>query len=211
MSQELIHVIDQISKEKGISKEMVVEAVESALVSAAKKKYGAQRIAVQIDPKRGDIIMYAYKKVVAEVSNPDEEITLEEAQTLYPDAQMEGEVPLQVEFHKGEAQDELHRFCAVSFAPELGFADTDPNKSITMHFHVSVQPGTADRSVTVDGADFKFAHQPVIQVLLYPFTCGFLRMEHGRVHVLQPGEFAVLAPFGPVLCAVFWIDRGQPY
>jgi len=98
MSQELIHVIDQISKEKGISKEMVVEAVESALVSAAKKKYGAQRIAVQIDPKRGDIIMYAYKKVVADVLNPDEEITLEEAQSLYPDAQMEGEVPLQVEF-----------------------------------------------------------------------------------------------------------------
>lgn len=98
MSQELIHVIEQISKEKGISKEMVVEAVESALESAAKKKYGAQRIAVQIDPKRGDIIMYAYKKVVAEVSNPDDEITLEEALTLYPDAQLEGEVPLQVEF-----------------------------------------------------------------------------------------------------------------
>ncbi len=98
MSQELIHVIDQISKEKGISKEMVIEAVESALVSAAKKKYGAQRIAVQIDPKRGDIVMYAYKKVVPDVTNPEEEITLEEAQTLYPDAQMEGEVPLQVEF-----------------------------------------------------------------------------------------------------------------
>ncbi|HEX9019893.1 MAG TPA: transcription termination factor NusA [Nitrospirota bacterium] len=98
MSQELIHVIDQISKEKGISKEMVIEAVESALVSAAKKKYGAQRIAVQIDPKRGDIIMYAYKKVVPAVTNPEEEITLEEAQTLYPEAQMDGEVPLQVEF-----------------------------------------------------------------------------------------------------------------
>jgi N utilization substance protein A len=98
MSQELIHVIDQISKEKGISKEMVIEAVESALVSAAKKKYGAQRIAVQIDPKRGDIVMYAYKKVVEAVANSDEEITLEEAQTLFPEAQMEGEVPLQVEF-----------------------------------------------------------------------------------------------------------------
>jgi N utilization substance protein A len=98
MSQELIHVIDQISKEKGISKEMVIEAVESALVSAAKKKYGAQRIAVQIDPKRGDIIMYAYKKVVPAVANPEEEITLEEAIELYPDAQMDGEVPLQVEF-----------------------------------------------------------------------------------------------------------------
>ena len=98
MSQELIHVIDQISKEKGISKEMVIEAVESALVSAAKKKYGAQRIAVQIDPKRGDIVMYAYKKVVQDVMNADEEITLDEALTLYPEAQMDGEVPLQVEF-----------------------------------------------------------------------------------------------------------------
>ena len=98
MSQELIHVIDQISKEKGISKEMVIEAVESALVSAAKKKYGAQRIAVQIDPKRGDIVMYAYKKVVQDVTNSEEEITLDEAQTLFPEAQMDGEVPLQVEF-----------------------------------------------------------------------------------------------------------------
>ncbi len=98
MSQELIQVIDQISKEKGISKEMVIEAVESALVTAAKKKFGAQKIAVQIDPKRGDIIMYAYKKVVPEVANAEEEITLEEAQALYPEAQMEGEVPIQIEF-----------------------------------------------------------------------------------------------------------------
>ena len=98
MGQELIQVVDQISKEKGISKEMVIEAVESALVSAAKKKYGAQRIAVQIDPKRGDILMYAYKKVVQTVTNPEEEITLEEALTLFPEAQMDGEIPLQVEF-----------------------------------------------------------------------------------------------------------------
>jgi N utilization substance protein A len=98
MGQELVQVIDQISKEKGISREMVIEAVESALVSAAKKKYGAQRIAVQIDPKRGDIVMYAYRKVVAEIANPEEEITLEEAVKLFPEAQLEGEVPLQVEF-----------------------------------------------------------------------------------------------------------------
>src|SRR4030067_626467 len=98
MSKELIRVSDQISKEKGISKEMVIEAVESALVTAAKKKYGAQKIPVQIDPKRGDIVMYAYKKVVPTVTNPDEEITLEEAQALYAEAQMEGEVPIQIEF-----------------------------------------------------------------------------------------------------------------
>src|SRR5512139_4218448 len=98
MGQELVQVIDQISKEKGISREMVIEAVETALVSAAKKKYGTQRIAVQIDPKRGDISMYAYKKVVAEVTNPEEEITLDEALALFPEAQLEGEVPLEVQF-----------------------------------------------------------------------------------------------------------------
>ncbi len=98
MSQDLIMVIDQISKEKGISKEMVIEAVEAALVSAAKKKFGTQRIAVRIDPKRGTISMFAYKKVVAEVANPVEEITLEEAQAEFPEAQMDGEVPFEVEF-----------------------------------------------------------------------------------------------------------------
>lgn len=98
MSQELIQVIDQISKEKGIAKEMVIEAVESALVTAAKKKFGSQKIAVQIDPKRGDIYMYAYKRVVPSVTNPEEEITLDDALQLFPEAQMDGEVPIRVEF-----------------------------------------------------------------------------------------------------------------
>ena len=98
MSTDLIQVVDQISKEKGISKEMVIEAIESALVTAAKKKYGAQRVAVQIEPKKGDILMYAYKKVVPEIENAVEEITLEEAQEMYPEAELGGEVPLQVEF-----------------------------------------------------------------------------------------------------------------
>lgn len=98
MSQDLIQVIDQISKEKGIAKEMVIDAVESALVSAAKKKYGTQRVVVKIDPKRGDINLYAYKKVVPEVQNAEEEITLDEAVALFPEAQMDGEVPFEVEF-----------------------------------------------------------------------------------------------------------------
>ncbi len=98
MNQELIQVIDQMSKEKGISKEVMIEAVESALVTAAKKKFGSQKIAVQIDPKRGDIYLYAYKKVVQMVTNPEEEISLEEAQTLFPEAQLDGEVPIQMEF-----------------------------------------------------------------------------------------------------------------
>src|SRR4030067_899987 len=42
--------------------------------------------------------MYAYKKVVATGTNPEEEIALEEAQGLFPEAQMDGEVPIQIEF-----------------------------------------------------------------------------------------------------------------
>ncbi|OGW28697.1 MAG: hypothetical protein A2X56_00735 [Nitrospirae bacterium GWC2_57_13] len=99
MSQDLILVVDQLSKEKGIAREMVLDAIESALVTAAKKKYGTQRVAVQIDPKRGDIIMYVYKKVVPVVVNLDEEISLEDAVELFPESQMDGEVPIQIEFH----------------------------------------------------------------------------------------------------------------
>ena len=54
MSRELIAVIDQIGREKGIDKARVIGAVEAALQTAAKKRFGqGENIQVQIDPKTG--------------------------------------------------------------------------------------------------------------------------------------------------------------
>jgi len=83
MSRELIAIIDQIGREKGIDSEKIVTAVESALVTAAKKRYGANKnIEVQIDRGTGDIEAVSLKTVVQEVLDPEIEISLDEAKEM---------------------------------------------------------------------------------------------------------------------------------
>jgi N utilization substance protein A len=83
MNRELIHIIEQMSKERGISKESILETLESALLSAVRKKYGlAAEISIKIDHESGEIAMNALKTVVAKVENPEEEIVLKEAKKI---------------------------------------------------------------------------------------------------------------------------------
>lgn len=92
MSKELAYVIDQISREKGISKEVLLEALRSALLSATRKKYGGRtNIDLMIDPKTYSIVAFETKRIVSKVSNNDEELSLDEAKKLFPD-KVEGDV-----------------------------------------------------------------------------------------------------------------------
>lgn len=87
MSKELFLVIDQISKEKGISREILIEALRSALLSAARKKFGGRmNIDLEIDPKSYTITFFETRKVVQSVADADGEISLSNAQKLSPDA-----------------------------------------------------------------------------------------------------------------------------
>ena len=71
MTKELCHVIEQISREKGISKETLVEALESALLSALRKKYGGRtNIHLTIDRVKCSLHSYETKKIVADVVDP---------------------------------------------------------------------------------------------------------------------------------------------
>ncbi|MBI4823131.1 MAG: transcription termination/antitermination protein NusA [Nitrospirae bacterium] len=86
MTKELLHLIEQMAKEKGISKEVLFSALESALLSAARKKYGGRmNISLQIDRTTSNISLYETKKIVEKASNLDEEISLEDAKKLSPD------------------------------------------------------------------------------------------------------------------------------
>ena len=79
MGRELLTVIEQIGREKGIDANRILEAVESALLTAAKKRYGAaENIQVHIDRKTGDVEAISLKKIVNEVTNPKSEVSLEE-------------------------------------------------------------------------------------------------------------------------------------
>lgn len=56
MNRELLSVIDQIGREKGIESQKIIKAVESALLTAAKKRYGAnENIQVRLDSQTGEI------------------------------------------------------------------------------------------------------------------------------------------------------------
>jgi N utilization substance protein A len=100
MSKELCHVIDQISREKGISKEILIEALESALLSAMRKKYGGRtNIFLSIDRQKCTITLYEAKTVVAEVQNPDEEISLSDAAKVSPDKKEGDTVEFPLDLH----------------------------------------------------------------------------------------------------------------
>ncbi|RQD75382.1 MAG: transcription termination/antitermination protein NusA [Candidatus Syntrophonatronum acetioxidans] len=80
MNHEFIEALEQIGKEKGVSKEILYEAIEAALISAYKKNFNTSpNVNVHIDRETGQIRVYSCLTVVDEVKDPQQEISLEEA------------------------------------------------------------------------------------------------------------------------------------
>ena len=93
MNRDLIAVIDQIGREKGIDKARVLGAVEVALQTAAKKRFGqAENIQVEIDPKTGEISVVSKRIIVESVTNPKAEISLAEAKEADSEAEVGDEI-----------------------------------------------------------------------------------------------------------------------
>ena len=84
--KEFITALDEVEKEKGISKDYLVEAIEEALVKAYKQNYDAEEnadnVKVTIDKITGEIHVYSAREVVPEFPVPELEISLEEAQKI---------------------------------------------------------------------------------------------------------------------------------
>ena len=80
MSAELFMLLDEIEKEKGISRDVILDVLTGALLSAYKKNFGAvQDAKVLIDEKTGEIKVYARKNIVEEVENRECEISTKQA------------------------------------------------------------------------------------------------------------------------------------
>ncbi|MBA5861523.1 MAG: transcription termination/antitermination protein NusA [Nitrospira sp. CR1.1] len=107
MNRELIAVIDEIGRQKGIDKARVIGAIESALQTAAKKRFGqAENIQVEIDSKTGEISVVSKKIIVDTVANPKAEISLKEAREYDEGAEVGDEIGSLIEM------DELGRIAA---------------------------------------------------------------------------------------------------
>ena len=93
MNAEFIAMIEYLEKEKGIKRDVLIEAVQSALLSAAKKSVEAGRnLEVVMDPKTGEIKARAQLIAVEKVNNRHDEIALSKAKALKADAKLGDEI-----------------------------------------------------------------------------------------------------------------------
>lgn len=97
MNAEFIEALGQLEKEKGISKDILIEAIEAALISGYKRNFhSAQNVRVDIDRHSGEVRVYARKTVVEEVLDPRLEISLEAAREINPHYELDDIVEIEV-------------------------------------------------------------------------------------------------------------------
>lgn len=97
MSKELLGALDALENDKGIAKETVIDALEAALTSAYKRNYNqAQNVEVTFDDQKGDIHVYAVKKVVDEVFDSRLECSLSDALQLNRGYELDDEIKFEV-------------------------------------------------------------------------------------------------------------------
>jgi N utilization substance protein A len=95
MSSVLSQQIEQLSKDKGIDPEIVIGAVEDAVLVATRKYYKSNEdLRSTFNKETGQVEVFAIKKVVETVTNPLREISLEQAQKTNPEIQLDGEVKI---------------------------------------------------------------------------------------------------------------------
>ena len=95
MKSDFMMALNQLSAERGLRKELVLNKVEVALATAFRRDSvaGAKNLSVKLNPNTGDISIFPLRTVVDEVDDPETQILLSEALRLVPDAQVDTEIP----------------------------------------------------------------------------------------------------------------------
>jgi len=98
MNAELIAMLDYLERERGIRRDVLVEAISSALLAASKRSFtaGTRDLRIEINPKSGNIRAMAKLIVVESVRNPHDEIALSKARPIKSDAQLGEELDVEV-------------------------------------------------------------------------------------------------------------------
>lgn len=97
MSAELLHALEQLEKERGINKDILVDAIEQALISAYKRNFGsAQNVEVVIDRTTGDVRVFTHKTIVGEVTDPANEMSIDQAKRFGADFEIGDIVEIEV-------------------------------------------------------------------------------------------------------------------
>jgi N utilization substance protein A len=99
MANQLRQQIEQISREKNINPDVIIAAIEDAILTASKKYYkGAEDLRSRFNEESGQIEVFAVKQVVETVEIPETQLTLDEARQMFPGAEIE--LGQEIEFPK---------------------------------------------------------------------------------------------------------------
>lgn len=97
MNKKLIEALDDLEESKGVSKEVIIDALEKALEKSYEKNFNdATNVDVIVDRENGDIQVYALREVVDDVEDRVTEVGLEEAKTILPSAELGDTIRVEV-------------------------------------------------------------------------------------------------------------------
>ncbi|HPM75758.1 MAG TPA: transcription termination factor NusA [bacterium] len=98
MYSDLNRVIDSVVKERGLSRAVIIEALEAAMLSAARKKLGLEyEIEAQFSEELGEVELFRFREVVEEVEDPARQVTLDEARKIDAESEIGDELGEKIE------------------------------------------------------------------------------------------------------------------
>ncbi len=165
MLSDLKRIIDQISRDRGFDKTLLIEAIEEAVQSAARKKFGSRReIEVRYNEEYGEVEVFQFRNVVEEPQDDQTEISLSEALKLDPEVQIGDEL--------GEKMENIS---------DLGRIAAQSAKQVIIH-----KMKDAEKEVIYDM--FKDRIGEVVSGIVQRFERGNMIINLGRTDAILPKD-----------------------
>jgi N utilization substance protein A len=162
MVSDLKRVIDQVSREKGLDREVLVKTLEEAVKAAARKKLGpTYDLEVNFNDEIGEIEVFEFKEVVEKVENEHLQVSMEEAKSIDPDSELGDSLGIKMD------TDEFGRIAAQSA------------KQVIMQ-----RLREAERNVVYD--DYKDRRGEIVHGIVQRFDKGNLVVNLGRAEAELP-------------------------
>jgi len=168
MLSELKRIIDQISRDRGIDRRLLIEAIEEAVQSAARKKLGNRReIEVRYNEEFGEVEVYQFRNVVEKAEDEQTEISFDDALLLDPDVQLGDEL--------GEKMENI---------TDLGRIAAQSAKQVIIH-----KMKDAEREVIFEM--FKDRLGEVVSGIVQRFDRGNMIINLGRTDAILPKDHQI--------------------
>jgi N utilization substance protein A len=183
----LTRVIDQVGKEKGIDREVLIETVEAAIKTAAKRAFGDQRdIEAQFNEATGEVELFQVNTVVDELENPHREVLLEDLESLGLQAEIGDELLFQIFYlpsDKDRAEEQDRKFGNIlkleSTRTTFGRIAAQTAKQVIIQ-----RIREAERDMIFN--DFKDRQGELITGIVRRFEKGNLIVDLGRADAILP-------------------------